>query len=205
MLPEEAARSVPSKYVAGHWRADREILWTHPVEQVTWSECARLCAEHGYQLPTEAQWEYACRAGSEGAFWCAADDLAAVANLADASAARITQWPRYEAWSDGQVVHAPVGSLRASPFGLHDVHGNVEEWCRDGYTLYSTPASGPEGLRLAEASKYGRVLRGGAFHQTARAAHAASRAFATEGTVAGSIGVRIARRLAPTLGAGVSR
>lgn len=188
-------REGPSKYAAGRWSHGREVTAAHPVEMVSWSECTQLLAWHGLSLPTEAQWEYACRAGSTDCWSCAEDQLVRCANVADATAQRGALWPRFEAWSDGHVVHAPVGSFAANAFGLHDMHGNVEEWCRDAYALYTAPVAADDGERAGDARHFGRVLRGGSFHQVAAAAHSASRSYGIESSFTGAVGLRAARRL----------
>ena len=101
---------------------------TLPVERVSWDDCHEFCERTGLSLPTEAQWEYACRAGTSGAY-------AGTGNLDDMG------------WYDknsGRRAH-PVGEKQANDFGLHDMHGNVWEWCKDLYEW------GPES----------RMLRGG--------------------------------------------
>ena len=127
-----------------------------PVERVSWNDavaCAQklsqLSAElsHGrnYRLPTEAEWEYACRSGSTGK-WCFGDQESQLGDYA---------------WFDGNSgkrTH-PVGEKKPNAWGLHDMHGNVWEWCSDYSGNYPTgvltdPAGPPTGLS--------RVIRGGA-------------------------------------------
>src|SRR5205085_3386079 len=102
-----------------------------PVEQVTWTEASELCRvlteqeqragrlPEGweYRLPTEAQWEYACRAGTQTAY-----------NFGDAES-RLPDFEWYGANSGGHTHE--VGQKLANRWGLHDMHGNVFEWCRD--------------------------------------------------------------------------
>jgi formylglycine-generating enzyme required for sulfatase activity len=103
-------------------------------KDVAWSRKA-----DGYRLPTEAEWEYAARAGTETA-WSFGDDEAQLGEYA---------W--YAANSGGEL--HPVGEKKPNPWGLHDVHGNVYDWCWDGYGPY------PTSLPVAS----GRVSRGGSF------------------------------------------
>jgi hypothetical protein len=117
----------------------------HPVTGVTWYE-ARLYAAwlaDGGRLPTEAEWEYACRAGTDTQ-WSCGDDKQQLAQVA---------W--YDANANGNV--QPVAGLAANPWGLHDMHGNVREWCQDDQRTYvATPEQDPEG-----GSRGRRVMRGG--------------------------------------------
>jgi formylglycine-generating enzyme required for sulfatase activity len=86
-----------------------------------------------YGLPTEAQWEWACRAGSDTRFWWGPleDTTGKVANVGDRRLKRVhPHWPRsVMSMDDGHAFVAPVGSYRANPFGLHDMLGNVWEFC----------------------------------------------------------------------------
>ena len=130
-----------------------------PVETVSWEDAQRFIAKlpgAGWRLPTEAQWEYACRAGTTTPRY---GELDAVA------------W-----WSgnSGRQTH-PVGQKAANPWGLHDMLGNVWEWCADwsgsyGNTLDTDP-SGPQGGSFRVA----RVARGGSWADTARRVRAACR------------------------------
>lgn len=145
----------------------------HPVVNVTWHDAVALArwlsAAEGrrYRLPTEAEWEYACRAGARTQFH-GGDAPAALrgqANVFDADAA--VHWPRWQAqavpWSDGQAFTAPVGSFAPNAFGLHDMHGNVWEWTADWHddSWYArSPRDDPQGPPEGEV----RVRRGGSWH-----------------------------------------
>jgi formylglycine-generating enzyme required for sulfatase activity len=127
----------------------------HPVEQVSWEDAVEFCKKLSelpeekksgrvYRLPTEAEWEYACRAGSKAAYSFGANSK----TLGD------------YAWfgeNSGSQTH-PVGEKKANAWGLYDMHGNVWEWCSDWYGEYpkgavSDPVGPREGLN--------RVFRGG--------------------------------------------
>jgi serine/threonine protein kinase/formylglycine-generating enzyme required for sulfatase activity len=119
-------------------------LWTtllHPVEAVSWNDCSQVLGQMNLRLPEEAEWEYATRAGTHTIWWTGnePESLIGAANLRDQTCARYgsTNTPP-EPWDDGFALHAPVGSLRPNGFGLHDVCGNVYEWCNDAYV---TPGS----------------------------------------------------------------
>ena len=120
---------------------------TLPVEQVSWEDCQefvrRLNAATGgkWRLPTEAEWEYACRAGST-------DDFAGVL--------KEMAWYRENA---GDTPH-PVGHLRPNAWGLYDMHGNIWEWCEDRYGPY---ASGHQVDPHGPSTGPSRVARGGCF------------------------------------------
>jgi formylglycine-generating enzyme required for sulfatase activity len=146
----------------------------NPVEQVFWLDAARFCNQlsereglkpfyeisgeavkvpdwngPGYRLPTEAEWEYACRAGTSTRF-CFGDDEASLGEYA---------------WFNGNASKETheVGQKRANGFGLHDMHGNVWEWCGDWYSAdyyKESPVNDPRGPSQAT----GRVVRGGSWY-----------------------------------------
>ncbi len=197
--------SNPSKYGPRNYntRWNREGQgWSarHPVEQVTWIECEALMVRLGLALPSEAQWERGARAGTSGVYWTG-DDVASLkgaANLADDFAKGGTSWRSYEAnFDDGNLVHAAVGSYRPNAFGLHDVHGNVREWCLDGWdsNVYgpgrtTDPVIPPDGSDA-------RVHRGGSFGFGASFARSAYRDNATPGHRLTTLGLRPARGITP--------
>ncbi len=112
----------------------------------------------GYRLPTEAEWEYAARAGSTGRYATGDTD------------AHLDALGWYAANSGSRT--QPVGQKAANPWGLFDMHGNVSEWCHDAYGAYSAdPATDP----LGPPSGQGRVVRGGSFANSARYARSAFR------------------------------
>lgn len=126
------------------------VTLAHPVEQVNWDMSSELLAAHGLLLPLQAQWEYACRAGTTSPWFTGleAADLWLHANILDVTGKREGRWAGDQAaFDDGHVLHAPVGTYRPNAFGLHDTHGNVWEWCRDPF--------GTDGAS--------RVIRGGNF------------------------------------------
>ena len=150
---------------------------THPVETISRSAAERLVRALGLELPSEAQWEYAARAGHSTPWWVGDDprELQGAANLADLTVTRMgRQWPQVERWlDDGWLRHAPVDTLRPNPFGLHHMLGNVWEWCRDDFAAYSEPARPGDGLREAPGEL--SVGRGGGYVNNAAYARAAIR------------------------------
>ncbi len=140
---------------------------THPVEQLSWTASMSLMGRLALLIPSEAQWEFGCRGGTDTPWWTGREreSLRGKVNLADKSAKNagaiwpaIDDWPDYE---DGWPLHAPIGSLAANPYGLHEVHGNVREWCRDGYGKYSARRQVDPVTPWADVAL--RVGRGGSF------------------------------------------
>jgi formylglycine-generating enzyme required for sulfatase activity len=128
------------------------------------------------------------------------ESLEGAANLADAYCKRNGAPPSWavEEWlDDGNSVHAPVGSYRANAFGLHDVLGNVFEWCRDLYDDYRKRVRPGDGEREVGRFSDSRVFRGGAFSGTASLARSAHREFDAPDEAGNAIGVRPARSLTP--------
>ena len=124
-----------------------------PVENVSWEDCQsfirRINSQQncGVRLPTEAEWEYACRAGSVGPY-------GGNGNLDDMG------WYWQRAWRRGSVSKThPVGQTQANAWGFYDMHGNVYEWCDDWYGDYGSATTDPAG----PASGVDRVLRGGSW------------------------------------------
>jgi len=159
-----------------------------PAEMVRWSDAAAFCNErskaegleccydldtyvcnfdaNGYRLPTEAEWEYAARAGSTSA-WCFGDaeaQLPAYANFA-ANARSKTEL---------------VGGKRANPWGLYDMYGNVMEWCNDVYQPKHDPSAALDPRGPAEGKN--RVLRGGSWKSPAGLCTSSARASDNPGT-----------------------
>ena len=135
-----------------------------PVVLVTWDDCRAYCAWAGGKLPTEAQWEYACRAVSTTRFWWGESETEAgrCANVADRAGKLILGFKFIFDTDDGQAISAPVGSYAANRFGLYDMIGNVCEWCSDWYDegyYAKSPSEDPAGP--AEGTL--RVVRGGSW------------------------------------------
>ncbi|MGB0600163.1 MAG: SUMF1/EgtB/PvdO family nonheme iron enzyme [Rubripirellula sp.] len=141
-----------------------------PVEMVTWEDANEFCqrlslfprekrAGRVYRLPTEAEWEFAFRAGTTTTYSFGDND------------SLLSRYAWYRA-NGGGTTH-PVGSKLANPFGLHDMHGNIWEWCNDWFGRYSTVSvTDPKGPQ----SGVSRVLRGGSFGDYAVECRSASRA-----------------------------
>jgi formylglycine-generating enzyme required for sulfatase activity len=153
-----------------------------PVVIVSWNDAQAFCEwlghkEHrAYRLPSEAEWEYACRAGTTTKFSNGDDPegLPQVANIADATLREGRELSQAIKASDGFKEWAPVGSFAPNAFGLYDMHGNVSEWCADwfGSDYYAhSPPDDPAGA----ASGVQRVTRGGNWWDGASDAASASR------------------------------
>jgi len=193
------------KLTQGYWLADTQVtqeLWfciagknpshfpgdTNPVEQISWGDCQKWLQNVlkkvptlQLSLPTEAQWEYACRAGSTGAF-CFGDDP--------------RELPKY-GWFEKNSERRthPVKLLQPNGWGLYDMHGNVWEWCSDWWGKYSSSAqSDPTGP--AEGSR--RVVRGGCWYFPARYLRSACRHRYDPGNRGSYLGFRL---LSSALGA----
>ncbi|MBK7875251.1 MAG: SUMF1/EgtB/PvdO family nonheme iron enzyme [Planctomycetes bacterium] len=186
----------PSQYTPTDTRGNKRVTLLHPVERVSWIDSDAALSRIGLSLPTEAQWEHASRATTTSAWWTGDDiqTLDGVENLADGTLqlnGAPASWD-YEDWLDGYVVHAPVGTYRANPFGLFDVHGNVREWCRDGYGHYEHPERSGDGER--QMSDPGdRVIRGGGWDITAKSARSSNRDAGFPSATDGYLGLRPSR------------
>ncbi len=190
----------PSRYKAGQTLGDKPLTGRNPVEQVSWEDCDLWLSRNRLVLPTEAQREYACRAGTDTPWFTGRDvsKLGEVANVADAwlkghGGATFAVTPEVD---DGHSVHAPAGSFAPNAFGLFDVHGNVWEWCRDVYSPHAY-ARGPTTDPLVQQGSGFRVLRGGSWINVAGNARSAARDGDDPGDRDNNLGVRPARPVTP--------
>ena len=137
--------------VMGSYPSEFDGNVERPANEVSWADCQAFIRKLNaltrmhFRLPTEAEWEYACRAGTSDAF---AGELSQIA------------WTRENTALSGQVLPLPVGLKKPNSWGLHDMHGNVWEWCEDRYDenyYQRSPERDPPGPANGPA----RVLRGG--------------------------------------------
>jgi sulfatase modifying factor 1 len=179
----------------------------HPVVNVTWNDAVALAAwlsrQEGrrYRLPTEAEWEYTCRAGSASTRYQHGDDPAGLVrsgNTFDADAT--AHWPRWKdralAGSDGFAFTAPVGSFAPNAFGIQDLHGNVWEWVSDWHAddyYAQSPADDPTGPATGAV----KVRRGGSWHTWPLYTRCAFRNWNTPQTRYTLVGIRLVRETEP--------
>ena len=197
--PEEKAFAFNKDY---SWRnAGFEQSDEHPVVNVSWNDAVAFCQwlsrKEGktYRLPTEAEWEYACRAGTTTRYYSGDDPetLAQVGNMADATAkAKFPGWTWTIKASDGYAFTAPVGQFKPNAFGLYDMHGNAYPWCADWYRddyYGKSPADDPTGPGAGDV----RVVRGGAWCGGPRSSRSAERHGVRPGDRSNLTGIRVAR------------
>lgn len=153
---------------------------TNPVNLVTWTECHETTRKLGLVLPHEKQWEYAARAGTSSIWWTGDDpsELAGAENLQFGKAVTITR----------------VGSLRANPFGLCDMLGNVSEWCSNRAHKYGQP--------IPDATRHTYVGRGGNSRATPGMARSGMRMAESSGFRQPILGLRPARPVESIVGEG---
>jgi sulfatase modifying factor 1 len=184
------------------WRkAGFEQTDEHPVVNVSWNDAVAFCAwlskKEGkiYRLPTEAEWEYACRAGTATRYYSGDDPetLAKVGNVADATFK--AKFPDKE-WtikaSDGYVFTASVGKFKPNAFGLYDMHGNAWQWCADRYGSEYYAKSSVDDPTGPDSGNH-RVFRGGSWAHPPEHAQSAHRGWCSPDHGYDVAGFRVAR------------
>lgn len=187
------AGSDPSRY---HARSEFYEGPMQAADSITWLQARDALRRVGLELPTEAQWEHAARAGTTTPVWCGetldvGDERAG--NVADRCMSALR--PHGLApWDDGVIAIAEIGRFAPNPFGLHDVIGNVMEWCRDVYRPPRGEHTPGDALHIVDrGGEY--ALRGGAFIAPVVDARSSARNRYPADHAAYFVGVRVARNL----------
>jgi formylglycine-generating enzyme required for sulfatase activity len=147
---------------------------TQPAVFVSWEDARdfakwlsqQSCAKYTFELPSEAQWEYACRSGTTTSrYWGDNPDEACIyANVADQKTKVLLNWPgKLHNFSGEYEVTAPVASFKPNAFGLYDMLGNVWEWCEDVYTWDRYCWSANRKNPIYTSGGFDRVIRGGSW------------------------------------------
>jgi len=172
--------SNPSSFQSPSSQVPAEQVPNRPVEKVSWNMIQDFEAATGLRLPTEAEWEYACRAGTQTAF-----NLPPNGTNDDGLLGELG-WFNQNAESQTR----PVGQKQANNLGLHDMHGNVWEWVEDWYGSYpSTPQTDPRG----PINGTDRVLRGGSWFNLSNSCRASNRSVYYPSFDSSVLGFRVAR------------
>src|SRR5699024_1205314 len=174
-------------------------LQNHPVVHVSWNDAGAYCDWADARLPTEAEWEYAARGGLSGARCPWGDELTPRGRW------NLNVWqgrfPDHNTLDDGHLATAPVRSYRPNGYGLHEMVGNVWEWCHDVFDpayYRSSPAKDPRGPRPTEdpSAERWRTMRGGSYlcHDSyCYRYRVAARSANTEQSATANLGFRCAR------------
>jgi sulfatase modifying factor 1 len=190
----------------------RSLGWpqneVHPVLNITWRDANRFCQwlseeeEAKYRLPTEAEWEYACRAGTSTRFFTGNDplSLSGYANVLDEAMAAYDQrvsnsYGPALPINDGRVFTSRVSIYQPNAWGLYDMHGNAFEWCFDAYDpeVYQARAGGATDPKVTSSPAGKRVVRGGSWLYGAYYNRASDRFGADPAQRYNSTGFRVAR------------
>jgi len=172
---------------------DGRDMSNDPVVEVSWYGANAFCDFYGYNLPTEAQWEYAARGGLSGNRFPWGDTIThSQANYYSSSSYSYDTSPTrgyHPTWNDGIYPYtSPVGSFAANGYGLHDMAGNVWEWCSDWYGDYSPdPKTNPTGPTTGSY----RVIRGGSWINAADNCRVANRNNNNPNNRSGDVGFRV--------------
>ena len=179
----------------------------HPVVCVSWNDAVAFCewlsVDSGYtfRLPTEAEWEYACRAGQQTKFSTGDDpySLEGFTNMADQTLLAVFPLAGGTApWYDGTAYSCKIGSFNANQFGLHDMHGNVGEWCHDWYSpdyYQQSPDADPTGPAEPSEMHPWHAVRGGSWFNSAHSCRASGRHDAIETAPSTTNGFRVLREV----------
>ena len=171
---------------------DVQVDKDFPATYVSWNDVTAFCqrltglerkagklkADEEYRLPTEAEWEYACRAGTTTAFSFGEDE----SKLGEYA------WCRSNADNAGEKYAHAVGLKKPNPWGLHDMHGNVFEWCSDWYGNALPGGADPVG----PGGGSDRVIRGGGWRDYPGSCRSANR-YAVPSNRSNDMGFRVAR------------
>ena len=174
----------------------------HPVVNITWNDAVAMCKwlskteGKTYRLPTEAEWEYAARAGTKTHYYTGDDpqSLLKAANVFDADSAK--NWSKWAAYAlaghDGYAFTSPVGSFMPNAYGLYDIHGNAWEWTADWHDDHyyaNSPRKDPQGPATGNV----RVRRGGSWHTWSFYARSSYRNWNAPDTRYTLVGMRLLR------------
>ncbi len=158
----------------GHENTGQAETDQHPVSEVNWEDAKALCEYYGYRLPTEAEWEYACRAGTTGQLYGSLDEIA------------------WHGDNTGSESH-PVAEKKPNPWGFYDMLGNLWEWCADAYDQDFYRKEVRDDPFVADGPW--RVVRGGSWFYHPTGVRVADRiAYLPQARVTG-LGFRCARSL----------
>lgn len=165
-----------------------------PVEQITWDDAVEFCARlrqktnRNYRLPSEAEWEYACRAGTHTPFHFGETLTSSLANYSHSN--NLSYGAGSQSSNYGQT--SPVGSFSANAFGLYDMHGNVWEWCADRWhgNYEGAPSDGT--VWLDSDDNRSHLIRGGSWKSSAKLCRSAYRSWNPRSGRGNVLGFRVA-------------
>ncbi|MFP4257149.1 MAG: formylglycine-generating enzyme family protein [Desulfobacterales bacterium] len=190
-----------TEVTVGQWQAVMGKKWLFPrkgpadmpVTSVSWHDCRKFIdklnqnSEHTYRLPTEAEWEYACRAGTQTSYSWGDEPDCTKAMYANSPLKTDDCVETVKSMGLETGEPAPVKTYPSNPWGLYDMHGNVWEWCRDCFD--GDPGSGGNG----SSSCSRRVRRGGSWYSSPYSLRSSNRAYAHPAAKFKTTGFRLVR------------